>query len=459
VTTPVSVVLYVHNGARYLRAAIESILAQHHDAFELCVVDDGSTDATASILAELGADERVRVEHQEALGRDRLHETFNHCLAMARHDLIAVANADDLWLPDKLGTQIALLDREPATDVCWHDATFMDANGRITLGGFRRTPSGTLHRNLRARDFVTGDPIPNPTTMFRRDVLHVVGLQEVGWMHDYQFWFKAAARRCEFVGLPDRLLRYRIHEESHSTSSRRIERIRTERRTVATDMINRVGLASLYPELALTGRDDRDATGFAMMHLAGLCWLALLPDLAVSWWERALAECANPAAIHNLAIAHLVDDDAAEGRRLLRQAHQAGVAASGLALDRLSAAKPVIGLLDWHGPKPTIAAMLDDLPTRIPQPARPQLPAADELLTVTADWSYDDVVLALLSTNGDPTVILTDDPDRTALVATAYDAIGDQVGAAALELLEVQPEELASVIAAHTSLRHPHLTR
>lgn len=447
-TEPVSILLYVYNGARYLPRAIDSILDQTHREFELCVVDDGSTDATPSILAAALADPRVRVERQDARGRDRLHETFNHCLAMARHDLLAVANADDLWLPHKLATQVALMTAEPNVDVCWHDATFMNAAGQITLGGFRRTPSQNQLRDLRARDFVTGDPIPNPTTVFRRSLLTVVGVQEVGWMHDYQFWFKAAGRRCEFVGLPDRLIRYRIHEDSHSTSSLRITLIREERRKVARAMIERLGLDALYPELGVVA-DDAESRAHAMMHLAGLCWIALLPDTAVSWWEQALATTGNPAALHNLAVARLVDGDTAVGRSLLRQAADAGVPESTLALEHLGADKPVIGLLEWHGPRPSIARWLEDPLRRAPQPPRATVPMADQLLVITEHWSPADVTLAMLDAAGDPLVILTDGAERTAMVAAAYDAVGDQCGATAIELIETHPDELASVTSAH----------
>lgn len=446
-----SILLYVHDGGRYLGAAIDAIRAQTHDDWELCVVDDGSTDATASILTAASADPRVRIEHQQARGRDRLHETFNRCLAMARHDLLAVANADDVWLPGKLAAQVAFLEAEPAVDVCWHDATFIDAAGRVTLGGFRRVPSGNVHRNLRARDFVTGNPIPNPTTLFRRSLLPVVGVQEVGWMHDYQFWFKAAARRCEFAGLPDRLIRYRVHEESHSTSSRRADRIRTERRAVAAAMIERIGLEGLYPELGLVSHDSHaaEAYAFAMMHLGGLCWIAQLTDMARTWWEQALATAATPAALHNLAIAALVvDGDRAGGRQLLAQAAAAGVQESTLALARLTSPTPVIGLVEWHGPRPSLAAVLDRLPTRLPLPPRARLQAGAALVQATAHATVEDLALQLVDAAGqDAVVVLSDGPAATATVVAAHDLASAHLGATTIDLLEVHPDDIPSLLA------------
>jgi hypothetical protein len=456
----VSILLYVHDGGRYLGAAIDAIRAQTHDDWELCVVDDGSTDATASILAAASADPRVRIEHQQARGRDRLHETFNRCLAMARHDLLAVANADDVWLPGKLAAQVAFLEAEPAVDVCWHDATFIDAAGRVTLGGFRRIPSGNVHRNLRARDFVTSNPVPNPTTVFRRSLLSVVGVQEVGWMHDYQFWFKAAARRCEFAGLPDRLIRYRVHEGSHSTSAQRAARIGTERRAVAAAMIERIGLEGLYPELCLVSHDGvnhdgvnhgaraDEAYAFAMMHLGGLCWIAQLTDMARTWWEQALATAATPAALHNLAIAALVvDGDRAGGRQLLVQAAAAGVQESTLALAQLTSPSPVTGLVAWHGPRPSLAAVLDHLPTRLPLPPRARLEAGAALVQATAHATVEDLALQLVdAANHDAVVVLSDGPAATATLVAAHDLVSAHLGATTIDLLEVHPDDIPSLL-------------
>src|SRR5262245_3745261 len=117
----VSLVAYVHNYADYVGEMLESVLAQSFGDFELCFVDDGSTDGTGDAVRAY-RDARIRYVWQEPLGRARLDETFNRCVEMSRAELLAVVNGDDRLHPRKLETQVALFDARPALDVSFHDA-------------------------------------------------------------------------------------------------------------------------------------------------------------------------------------------------------------------------------------------------------------------------------------------------------------------------------------------------
>ena len=106
-TTPaVSVILPVFNGENYLRFAIESVLQQTLRNFELIVVDDGSTDSTATILKDYA--EHVRYVRQENTGAAG---AVNHGLRLARGRYISWLSHDDIFLPEKLEKQVLLLDR------------------------------------------------------------------------------------------------------------------------------------------------------------------------------------------------------------------------------------------------------------------------------------------------------------------------------------------------------------
>ncbi len=354
---PVSIVLYVHNGARYLTEALVSILDQTHRHFELCVVDDGSTDATSDIVRTAAArDPRIRLETQDAHGRERLHETFNNALAMTRHDLIAIANADDVWRRDKLERQVAVFAAEPGLDVCHHDAVFIDDHGLIKHGEFRNTPSPYVLRDVRPWHFVAGNPIPNPTVMFHRSILLRVGLQEVGDMHDHQFWFKAAAHGCSFLGLPDRLIRYRIHEESHSTASGRQERIREAHGESVAMMLERLALEEVVPELTAVDASDPRNRAWTHQFLAGLLWPRHLA-MAEQQFRAALREFPDPGVKCGLAMALAQSGDRYRANALLRDAAAAGVRQA----DFLRRSPDL--LLDmatppWHGSEPPIAGVV-----------------------------------------------------------------------------------------------------
>src|SRR5262245_55831113 len=91
----ISVLLAVHNGLPYLPQAVESVLGQTLGAFELILIDDGSTDDTPAYLRSL-VDLRVRVERLEKVG---LPQALNHGLRIARGRLIARLDADDIAYP------------------------------------------------------------------------------------------------------------------------------------------------------------------------------------------------------------------------------------------------------------------------------------------------------------------------------------------------------------------------
>lgn len=358
-SVPVSVLLYVHNGEPYLTEALNSILTQSHTQFELCVIDDGSTDGTAELLATAAAtDPRVRVQRQEAKGRQRLHETFNSCLAMAQHDLVAIANADDIWRPEKLERQLSAFDEDPDLDVCYHEATFIDATGRLLWGRFRRYDSPYDTAPPRPWQFVSGNPVPNPTVMFKRAIVRRIGLQEVGEMHDHQFWFKATVAGCRFRGLPQRLIRYRLHEGSHSTASSRHEAIRAAHRACATEMIDRYSIEELVPELQLLDSHDSDSIAWAHSLIACALWEEGAFAKAGEYWREAHRWSNDPAVVCGLGLVALRDGVDRDASRLLRLAADAGVghARAALAgrvdLDTMNPPK-------WHGKEPPIAAVVE----------------------------------------------------------------------------------------------------
>lgn len=104
----ISCIVPVYNGERFLAEALDSILAQTHQAFEIIVIDDGSTDGTPEIVASYG--ELVRYEQQENAGPASAR---NVGLDLACGDLVAFLDADDLWHREKLALQLARFQQRP----------------------------------------------------------------------------------------------------------------------------------------------------------------------------------------------------------------------------------------------------------------------------------------------------------------------------------------------------------
>jgi glycosyltransferase involved in cell wall biosynthesis len=101
----VSVIIPTFNCARFLGRAIETALTQTYRDYELIVVDDGSTDETREVVASFGS--KLRYLYQPNGG---VYSARNLALSSANGELVAYLDADDMWYPHKLDTQVAFLD-------------------------------------------------------------------------------------------------------------------------------------------------------------------------------------------------------------------------------------------------------------------------------------------------------------------------------------------------------------
>jgi len=129
----VSVVIPTYNRRRLLARAVDSVLAQTVPVDEIIVVDDGSNDGTAEMLAERYG-ERVIHVYQANAG---VSAARNRGLAMARGGFIALLDSDDLWLPRKNELQLEWLARHPGYGMVLCDVDRVDGDGG-TLGTLRR---------------------------------------------------------------------------------------------------------------------------------------------------------------------------------------------------------------------------------------------------------------------------------------------------------------------------------
>jgi len=159
----VSVVIPTYNRCGYLQQAIESVLSQSCGDFEVIVVDDGSTDETAQVIAKF-SDERVRYLYQSNAGRSAAR---NWGMGAARGMYLAFLDDDDLYLPHKLASQVAFLESHPGVDLVGSGVRLIDEHGAVR--GVWRTwqdqPSLTL------RDCLYGCPLIPSAVLFRRRVL------------------------------------------------------------------------------------------------------------------------------------------------------------------------------------------------------------------------------------------------------------------------------------------------
>lgn len=125
-TPAVSVVIPAYNAAWCVRKAIDSVLAQDFRDFELIVVDDGSTDDTAAVLSAYG--NAIRIVHQVNGG---LSNARNTGIRESRGEFVAFLDADDWWLPGKLGRQVELMRNRPDLGFSSTTARVEDPDGKL----------------------------------------------------------------------------------------------------------------------------------------------------------------------------------------------------------------------------------------------------------------------------------------------------------------------------------------
>jgi glycosyltransferase involved in cell wall biosynthesis len=199
----VSVVLPTYNAAPWLPAAIDSVLEQSLGDLELIVVDDGSTDATAQLLAGY-TDTRLRVVRQQT--NHGLVASLNLGLGLAAGRYIARMDADDVCHRRRLERQVRFLEKNEDIGVC---GTWYRMSGGGLIRGVRPPIS---HEDICATLFFRS-AFGHPTVMFRRQLIEVTGLRYDGAARDaedFDLWVRARAH-TRFANLPEYLLSYRLH--------------------------------------------------------------------------------------------------------------------------------------------------------------------------------------------------------------------------------------------------------
>lgn len=201
----ISGIVPVFNGERYLPETLDSMLAQTYKPLEIIVVDDGSTDGTAKVVASYG--DKVRYLRQDNSGPAIAR---NRGIDAAKGKFIAFLDADDLWHPEKLMCQMARFEARPELDLC---ITYVQ--------NFWISELSTEAE--RYRDHPLSRPVPGYLTqalLARRSVFETVGKFNPDLRHaEKTDWFLRASEKGAVLELlPDILVYRRFHETNASRS-------------------------------------------------------------------------------------------------------------------------------------------------------------------------------------------------------------------------------------------------
>lgn len=246
-----SVIIAVYNGAKTLGRAIDSVLAQTHPPYEVIVVDDGSTDDSASIASRYGPPVKVLRQSNRGVAAAR-----NNGVTAAEGKWVAFLDADDYYYPDRLALTAQLLDEYPAVDFVTADFDYRDESDRFLRRSMESTTLGRRLLNeaegrfmvMEAADFGGfiedhfGDT--HTLTVPRQTFLELGGYPEdYAVCEDVHFLIRLclASRQAGVIKVP--VAAYVIHSQSATRS----DPLRAQRQTVAAWRSLRPLLATAAP--------------------------------------------------------------------------------------------------------------------------------------------------------------------------------------------------------------------
>lgn len=125
----ISIVIPLYNKEKEITATLESIFRQTFDDYEVIIVDDGSTDRSIETIREFTSDPRIKIIRQRNAG---VGAARNKGIENASYSLVAFIDADDLWHPDYLKTQIGMVDKFPEASVFGTEYEFANTDGRVS---------------------------------------------------------------------------------------------------------------------------------------------------------------------------------------------------------------------------------------------------------------------------------------------------------------------------------------
>ncbi|OGO27527.1 MAG: hypothetical protein A2Z16_17490 [Chloroflexi bacterium RBG_16_54_18] len=227
----ISVVMSAYNAESFIKQAIESVLKQEFNDFELILVDDGSTDDTASIYGTFQDQRLIIVKNEENCG-----QTFslNRGINLAKGIYIARVDADDIAAPDMLQKMFEFLERSPQTAILGTSKKLIDPTGSVIREFRPPVDNQEIQKTL-----LTWNCLPHGGIIYRTDCLNFVGCydESIKLAQDYDLALRLS-EPWDAANLSELLYEYRWHDNMISMNrredqdfwSKRIKEIAIKRR-------------------------------------------------------------------------------------------------------------------------------------------------------------------------------------------------------------------------------------
>ena len=221
----VSIIIPVYGVEKYIASAVQSVINQTYQNFELLIIDDESPDKSVNICRQF-SDPRIKIIHQTNRG---LAGARNTGIRQAKGDYLAFLDGDDLWLPQKLERHIQHLEKFPDIGISFSRSALIDEAGNF-MGAYLM-PKLT---NITISDLFRESPIGNGSAaVVRREVFDTIKYQDnlYGLTEDYYFdenfrraediecWLRIAIQTdWKIEGIPEALTLYRINTQGLSAN-------------------------------------------------------------------------------------------------------------------------------------------------------------------------------------------------------------------------------------------------
>lgn len=281
--TNVTVILTSFNHERFIGEAIESVLQQSFQNFELIIADDRSTDRSWEIIKRY-KDPRIQLFKSESNERGLINKILKS--GMVHGNYVAIHHSDDAWEPTKLAKQVTILDERPEVGAVFTRATIIDGNGIAFQENEKLDPTTRAYMSIFNQEnrsryswlnrfFFNGNCLCHPSVLVRRECYDTLGQYNLFYRQipDFDFWIRLCLK-YEIYILEEKLVRFRIIEKSQNTSSQTPESLRRNSFEFLHTLANYAQIndsdemLKIFPELKVYENQGKIVPAYALARMA-----------------------------------------------------------------------------------------------------------------------------------------------------------------------------------------------
>lgn len=215
----ISVIIPLYNHERFIKEAVDSVLNQSFQDFELIIVNDGSTDNSEDIIKNI-KDDKIIYLYQENKGA---HNAINRGIHISRGEYVSILNSDDIYYPNRFEEILKIFEADPSIYAVFSYIELIDEKGNhvgLKKGaddnwlGFDHNTSFRQHNNI-ILDLLAGNFLHTSSNLFcRKNVFGTIGyFSDLKYTHDYDFFLRLCYHyKIHIIKKP--LLKYRFHNRN-----------------------------------------------------------------------------------------------------------------------------------------------------------------------------------------------------------------------------------------------------